>query len=309
MHMEKQILIALDDSVNSSLSLDYVSTLFANDQEVTFLLLNCQGYGAEVIPEPEDHRNSLLPDHVQAKSYQKCTALLGKASKKLVSHGIKEDRISISCQPAANIANTIKTHAEKRLVDSIVIAKRGMGLLGELLLGSISTSLFDICRSIPLWVIDGSITSKKFLVPVDGTPASLMAVDHLSHVFSGRKDLKFYLFHVRGFLSPPKECKPETFYDKWGKEWCDKNLSGNGCMFTGPTELLTEAGIPKECIETLPIPTAFEESTTIINAARKNDCGTIVIGRRTAKEAKGFLGGVSKRTIVQADNFALWVIG
>lgn len=307
--MEKQILIAIDGSNSSSLSLDYVSTLFASDPEVKFLLLNCQGLGAEVIPEPEDRRNSLLPDQGQAKGHQKCTVLLGKASRKLITLGIPEERITISCQPAVNIANTIKTHAEQRLVDSIVVAKRGMGFIGELLLGSVSSSLFDICRTTPLWVIEGNITSKRFLVPVDGTPASLMAVDHIAHIFSGRTDIRFYLFHVRGFLSTSPICKPENFYDKWGKDWCDKHLSGNGCLFSGPTELLTDAGIPKECIEILPVPTAFEESTPIINAARKRGCGTIVIGRRTAKEAKGILGGVSKRTIAQVENMALWVVG
>ncbi|WP_136806178.1 universal stress protein [Desulfosediminicola flagellatus] len=307
--MEKQILIALDDSVSSNLSLDYVAHLFSADPDVKFLLLNCQPQGAEVMPEPEDPRNSLMPDHTQAKGQQKCTILLGKANRKLTSLGIPEDRITISCQSAANIASGITKHAEQKLVDSIVVAKRGMGLVGELLLGSVSSSLFDICRSTPLWIIDGVIQSKRLLVPVDGSPASLMAVDHLAHVFSQRTDVQFFLFHVKGFLSSPKQCKPENFYDRWGKEWCDKNLSGNDCMFIGPTKLLKNAGIPEKCIETLPQATAIEESTTIINAARKHRCGTIVIGRRKPNEVKGFLGGVSKRTVVQAENLALWVVG
>jgi nucleotide-binding universal stress UspA family protein len=53
----------------------------------------------------------------------------------------------------------------------------------------------------------------------------------------------------------------------------------------------------------------MEESTAIINCAKKNDCGTIVIGRRPESESKGFLGGVTRRTIKQTENMALWIVG
>ncbi len=307
--MKKQILIAIDDSPTSSQALDYISHLFSKHEDVHFIIQNCTGCGAEVLPEPEDSRNSLTPSRPLGKRHYNAQILLEKARVKLEASGITNDRISSSSLSASSVALAIQQYAEKHLVDSIVMARRGVGIVGELLLGSVSSSLFDNCRSIPLWIIDGSISSHKFLVPVDGTPSSLMAVDHLAHIFQGRNDVVFYLFHARGFLSAPPVCKPEDFYDKWGKEWCDINLSGNGCMFTGPTEILTNAGIPKECIVSLPEPTAIEESTAIISSARKNRCGTIVIGRRPGNAKKGILGGVSKRTIMQTENLALWVIG
>ncbi len=307
--MKKQILIGVDDSPTSSQSLDYVAHLFAHHYDVDFLLLNCHSHTASSFPEPEDSRNSLTPDNLSSKGAQKGHRLLQKARLKLESHNIASSRITTVCKPASHIADTIHMHAGKHLVDSLVVARRGVGIVGELLLGSVSSALFDKCRAIPLWIIDGSIQSDKFLIPVDGTPPSLMAIDHLAHVFAGRNDIKFYLFHARGFLSPPPSCKPEDFYNKWGKDWCDTHLSGNGCMFTGPTELLTDAGIDKQCIRTLPETSALEESTAIISSARKNNCGTIVIGRRPLHKVKGILGGVSKRTILQTENLALWVVG
>lgn len=307
--MKKQILVAVDDSPTSSQSLDYLAHLFAGQDDTDFLLFNCHGYSGAAFPEPEDDRNSLTPVKTSHKALQRGHHLLNKARNRIESLGIPESRIATSCQPAGNIAETIHQYAAHHLLDSIAVARRGVGIVGELLLGSVSSELFDKCRSIPLWIIDGSIQSKKFLVPVDGTPSSLMAIDHLAHIFAGRSDLQFFLFHARGFLSPPPVCRPDDFYDKWGKEWCDIHLSGNGCMFTGPTDLLTGAGITKESIIALPEPTAIEESTAIISSARKNGCGTIVIGRRPVHEAKGLLGGVSKRTILQTENLALWVIG
>lgn len=306
--MKKKILVALDDSVNSFLSLEYTAHLFAQQHDIEICILHCESSTGAFI-EPEDPENSLMPERPLSKGIVKGSRLLEKGHQKLIDLQIPTERISKLHHRASVIASSIQQVAEKNLVDSLVIARRGVGFVGELLLGSVSSSLFDSCHSIPLWIIDGEITSKKFLVPVDGTPSSLMAIDHLSHIFAGRKDLTFFLFHARGFLSPPPSCRPEDFYDRWGKDWCDQNLSGNGCMFTGPTELLTEAGIPKECIITLPQPKALEESTAIISSARKNDCGTIVIGRRPAGESKGFLGGVAKRTIMQTEDLALWVVG
>lgn len=307
--MKKQILVAVDESPTSSQSLDYLAHLFAGQDDVDFLLFNCHGSGSVAFPEPEDARNSLTPLRISPKALHKGHYLLNKAQDKLENLGISAARITTSCQPAGNIAETIHQYAAHHLLDSIAVARRGVGIVGELLLGSVSSALFDKCHSVPLWLIDGAIQSKKFLVPVDGTPSSMMAIDHLAHIFARRSDIQFFLFHARGFLSPPPVCRPEDFYDKWGKEWCDTHLSGNGCMFTGPTDLLTAAGIARESIVTLPEPTAIEESTAIISSARKNGCGTIVIGRRPVHEAKGILGGVSKRTILQTENLALWVIG
>ena len=307
--MKKQILICIDDSPTSSQALCYVSHLFGAQDDVTFLLLHIHAATTTAFPEPEDSRNSLTPDHPISAMARKGDRLLHKARQKLEQNGIKAERITTCSLPSGVIASTIHQFGAHHLVDAIVVARRGVGIVGELLLGSVSSELFDKCRSTPLWVIDGNIQSERFLVPVDGTPNSMMAIDHLTHIFSGRTDVQFYLFHARSFLSPPPVCRPEMFYDRWGKDWCDTHLSGNGCMFTGPTDLLIEGGISRECIVTLPEPTAIEESTAIIGSARKNNCGTIVIGRRPEGEVKSIFGGVSKRTIRQAENLALWVIG
>lgn len=307
--MNRQLLIGLDDSPASTTALTYVSQLFAAREDVHFRLVHCYAGSPAPYPEPEDDRNSLTPDRPASKSLQKGERLLHKARQKLEQDGVSPQRISTICQCGPQAALTINQLGVRDLVDAIVVARRGVGVVGELLLGSVSSALFDKCRSIPLWVIDGEVRANHFLIPVDGTPNSLMAIDHLAHIFAGRTDLQFYLFHVRGFLSSPPVCIPAKFYDRWGKDWCDTHLSGTGCMFTGPANLLTDAGIPADCVISLPEPTAIEESTAIISAARKHRCGTIVIGRRPEAEVKSLFGGVSKRVIMQAENLALWVVG
>ena len=307
--MEKQLLIAIDDSATSYLALDYVAFLFASEKDVRFRIGHCLIGESRAIPTPEDSRKSLLPDMPLGKSGARAKKCLAKGVDKLLAAGVEQERITTTTLHGADAASSILSYAEKELVDAVVVARRGVGLVGELLLGSVSSTLFDKSSSIPLWIIDGTVTSKNVLVPVDGSPQSLLAIDHLSHIFANRSDIDFYLFHARTLLSTTPVCRPADFYDKWGRDWCDKHLSGDGCLYLGPAEILTEAGIPKEKITSLPIPKSVEESSAIINCAHKNRCGTIVIGRRPASQSKGFLGGVSRRTIKQTENAALWIVG
>lgn len=307
--MRKQILLAIDESAISLLAIEYLASFFASRDDVHFHLVHCVTQTTGALPKPEDARNSLLPDTPLSKSHLRADRCLRKAVDKLKNYGVEDTRVSSTVSQSSDISRSLLSLAEKELVDAVAVARRGVGVVGEMLLGSVSASLFDKSCSIPLWIIDGAVESTRILVPVDGTPPSLMAVDHLAHIFSDRRDIQFFLFHARSFLSSPPVCRPEDFYDKWGRDWCDKHLSGDGCLFTGPTEIFTDAGIPKECITPLPQPTAIEESSAIINSARKNNCGTIAIGRRPENKSKGFFGGISRRTIKQTENMALWVIG
>jgi nucleotide-binding universal stress UspA family protein len=309
--MEKKILLAVDGSVNSYQALEYIAGLFSGQHDVRIHVLHCTSLSSAVIPESEDPANSLMPtSHLFDKHQAVGLRHLQKAEERLIALGFDAGRITSSTiSGSGGIANSLKSYSEKQLVDSIVIARRGLGLVGEMLLGSVSAELFRRCRSVPLWIIDGQVRSKRFFVPVDGSPNSLMAVDHLAHIFAGRSDIAFYFFHARGLLSSKIQCIPEDYYGKWGKEWCDTHLAGKNCLFDGPIQLLIDNGVDKEMIHTLPVPTAIEESSSIISHARKHDCGTIVMGRRRDGMAKGILGSVSSRTIMQTEDMALWVIG
>ena len=309
--MEIKILLAVDGSTCSNQAIEYVATLFSSRPEVKIHILYCSGSSCSVLPEPEDPANSLMPtnhkfDRQQATGFR----YLQKAEEKLITLGFSADRLtSTTVHGGASVAKSLKNYGEKHLADSIVVARRGLGVVGEMLMGSVSAELFKKCRSIPLWIIDGQVQSKRILVPVDGSVFSLMAVDHLAHIFAGRDDISFFFFHTRSFLSSHIQCVPEDYYSRWGKEWCDTHLRGKNCLFNGPVQLLLDSGIAQGAIHTLPEPTALEESMSIINHARKNNCGTIVMGRRKEGLARGLMGSVSSRTILQTQDMALWLVG
>lgn len=309
--MEKKILIAVDGSIYSSQSLEYVALLFADTPDIHFHLMTCIGSGESVIPEASDSRNSLLPDAPGfGRKRQSAQHYLQNAVDKLIRLQIPPERITSSVAAAGqDIAATIQYQAEQLLMDSILIGRRGLNALSEMLLGSVSATLLKKCHAIPLWIIDGEIRNRNFLAPVDGSLPSLLAIDHLAHIIEGQKDITIFLFHCQRFLGKKIEATPESFYHIWGQEWCDTYLTGEDHLFHGPTQLLIEAGIPEANIITLPKSPDLEAAHGIIRQAQKHHCGTIVIGRRGDGTTKGILGGVSDRTVKHAEDIALWVVG
>lgn len=309
--MKKELLVAIDGSVYSDQALSYLASLFATQPDITFHLCSWVTATASIMPSSADPRDSLLPDAPGLnKKEETGRRYLSKAREKLIKFGIDSERIHTSVEVSGyNIAATIQQKAERNLLDAILVGRRGLNGIGEMLMGSISATLFQKCHSTPLWIIDGEVHSKDFLVALDGSLHSLMAVDHLAHILAGREDIRISFFHCSALFGKKVECRPENFYNNWEKEWCDAHLSGTDCLFEGPLTLLKEAGIPAGQIHILPESADLEEAHGIIREAKKENCGTIVMGRRGVGMAKGLFGGVSNRTIKHAQNLALWIVG
>lgn len=309
--MKKLLLIAVDGSIYSSQSLEYIALLFADNPDIHFHLMTCISASQSVIPVAADSSKSLMPLRSGGeKKKQAAQYYLQSATEKLIRRQIAPERIHSTVEMSGyDIAAAIQHQAEHLLVDSILVGRRGLNTLSEMLLGSVSTTLLKKCHETPLWIIDGEVTNKNFLAPIDGSLPSLLAIDHLAHIMEGQEDVTIYLFHCLHFLGKKIEPNPESFYHIWDKEWCDTHLTGDNHIFQGPTRLLIEAGIPESKIVILPEVSDLETAHGILRQVEKHQCGTIVIGRRGDEIAKGILGGVSDRTIKHAQNIALWVIG
>ncbi|RUM43451.1 MAG: universal stress protein [Desulfocapsa sp.] len=308
--MKKEIVAAIDGSLYSDHALAYITALFAKDETFHIHLSSWITVSASVMPSIADDNNSLIPSGDQNKKEVAAKRYLKKAKEKLLKSGIAEERIQTSVVSSGyNVAATIQQHVTEKLPDSLIIGRRGFRGITRMLMGSVSAEIFRRCHSTPLWIIDGKIKHKDFFVPVDGTLTSLLAVDHLSHILSNRNDIRICLFHHTSLFDKKPVCDPEQFSKYWDRKWCQEHLTGDKCLFEGPKQILLEAGIPEDKIVILPLRTGLEKAHGIIREARKQKCGTIVMGRRSAGMAKGLFGGVSDRTIEHVENLALWVIG
>ncbi|MDW7773397.1 MAG: universal stress protein [Desulfobulbaceae bacterium] len=308
--MNKKLLAAIDGSSFSSNSLDYIIRLFKNDKNISVHLFSVvsvasgdQNWMFEVDP---------LREHSPATDRKRITAekYLRDAKTRLVGGGFAPDDVTFSTEiTSSQIATSIHHEAGRGKYDALVIGRRGIGRVGEMLLGSVSSHLVDKCHEVPIWIIDGEITSSRFLLAVHCMPKSLIAADHLGFIIHNHPDVEVLLYHSRILFRREPKVAMEEFYRQWGKEWCDQYLDPDNYLFYAHAQILKDHGVRKQSITQLPMKTELDASRDLIRQAKKHDCGTIVVGRRPRGSEKGIFGGVSDRTLGQAQNLALWIVG
>lgn len=310
--MERKILVAVDGSSYSNNTLQYLGSLFAPVPEMKLHLLSvvaCSSLpaGKEWLGELE--LMNILPPEAQ-KRLRTAKTYMNTATARLEKLGIAAERVTTEVRLARiALADDILNQARQGLFDAVVIGRRGLSKLEELVMGSVSAALFEKAHDVPLWIIDGQVDSRKFLVPIDGSFCSLMAVDHLSHILAGSSHCRITLFHSTAMLSTVRTIDPQVLYDRWGREWCEEHLGRPDSLFHAPKQILVESGIPEENIGWLHTAKGIEAARQILRQALIDDYGTIVIGRRGEEVRKGLFRGVSDRVVLMGDQVAIWIVG
>jgi len=308
--MNKKILAAIDGSAYSSNSINYLIRLFRNERNISVHLFSVVSAGSgdqNWMFQVDPHRS-----HTPATERKKITAerYLRDARERFVRNGFPEDRITFSTEiTSAQIATSIHHEANRGLYDALVIGRRGIGKVGDWLFGSVSANLVESCHEVPLWIIDGEITSNSFLLAVHSMPKSLMAADHLGYIIHDNEDVEVKLYHSKTLFSREPRVPLKEFHRQWGKKWCEQYLDPENYFFYAHAQILKDHGVRKERITQLPMKVELDASRDLIKQAKKYNCGTIVIGRRQKGSEKGIFGGVSDRTLGQAQNLALWLVG
>jgi nucleotide-binding universal stress UspA family protein len=308
--MEKKILVAVDGSPYSLNSLDYLARLFKDDPTI-FLHLKA------VVSEAGSGQNWMyevdpLREHTPLTERRRITAekFLRDGKTRLVRNGIDEKRVTLAVEVSqVTAAAAIHHEASKGIYDALVIGRRGMGKVSELFFGSVSAFLIDRCHDVPLWIIDGEVTSNRYLLAVHCKPQSLLAADHLAHIAGLHPESEILLYHSNVLFGADPVAVPEDFHEIRGKEWCDKYLDIDNYLFYAHAQVLKDHGVAAKRITQLKMEWNLDVSRNLIRQAKKHGCGTIVIGRRPREEAKSLFGGVSDRALSQAQNLALWLVG
>jgi nucleotide-binding universal stress UspA family protein len=308
--MKKSVLVAIDGSVFSCNSLDYLAKIFGPDRSLSVHLLSvvpAGSAGKEWMFEVDPHRT-----HSPAAEKRSLLARkhLNDAEDRLIRNGFSKEQIQSNVKIATSgICATIRDEAERGQYDSVMIGRRGLGAMGNLFFGSTSGEMIDKCHTTPLWIVDGNVTSTRFLLAVHNHPASLMAADHLAFILKDHPNAEICLYHSNSVFGSQESAKAEDFHGQWGKSWCDQYLDLENYLFYAHAQLLMDNGIPRHRITQLPIQMHLDIGTDLLRQAKKYTCGTIVIGRRRRDMSKGQLKGVSDKTLKQAQNIAVWLAG
>lgn len=308
----KKLLIAVDGSQQSLEAVSYVAlNLRPADLRVNLM------YIIPSVPEPFGDferagffKKKMRTRHGEWERSEQKTAqeFLHKTRNLLLRANFREDDVRVIMQrQQLGIARDIIAEGS-RGYDAVVVGRRGLSKLGDILLGSVSYKIVQGIENTPVWVVGGDIRSKKMLLAVDGSENSRKALDYAA-AFATANDAEVTLFSVvREFrldlldVSTPRGAEIETRI----VEELERDVQS---MFTSYKRRLERAGVNRNLISRKYTLQSRTRAGDILKEAKEGNYGTIVMGRRgLSKVHEFFLGRVTTKVLHRAADFALWIV-
>ena len=310
--MDKKLLVAVDSSIYSNNILSYLEKLFTGLPDIRlhlFSVVTCNTSEAAREWFDEFELLNMLSREAQGR-YATKKKYLKTAVERLERNGIPAEQVTTELKVTAyNQAKEILNTARKGLYDALIIGRRGLSKLEKLFMGSVSTSLLEKCHDVPIWIIDGQVDSRKFLVPVDGSQFTLQALDHLCFVLLNNPYAEITLFHSTAMFSQTQELKRDYCPRFLDKDWCEAHLDDKEFYFQAPYQMLINSGFPAERIHRLETSKGLHSSRQIVQQALVDNFGTIVMGRRSREIKKGVFGSVTEKVLEMSVDTAVWIVG
>jgi nucleotide-binding universal stress UspA family protein len=309
--MKKKIMLAVDNSRPSKNAIWYAVQMTASITDLHFVLFHAQP-GVSLFLQEEARKSAKAKkqlDQVLSKNDAVANKLLDDHKNQMVAMGIEADRIEcITKKRNLGFAKDILEFGQEGRYDAIVIGRRGLSRLAELYAGSVTTNILEQSRVIPIWVVDGEAQAGKLVVAVDGSEASLRAVDHVSFMLSNNANARLTLLHITGNARKYCEIDFDTEPDPELEEIVARG--DKACLdqfYPHAVKKLEDAGISADRVTLEIVKEKRRIGKAILDFAARGKFSTVVVGRRGIDKAF-FMGSVSRYVINKISNGALWII-
>jgi nucleotide-binding universal stress UspA family protein len=308
--MEKKVLIAVDESVGTNHTLDYAARISFVIKELRHTLMHVQPPISQYFIEEAKDNPKLFNEltMVRRKNQRAAEELLSNCRDRLIRRGIEAERIDLFTYPCKlGVAGDVIEKAQHGTYDAILVSRRALTRTQQLFMGSVSSQILCNSPQIPVWIVDGEVSSMKILVAVEGSARSLRSVDHLAFMIGGNPEVEVVLFHVTPKLRDyctldfKEEQAPalELAFLENDRQCIDKFHAQAQAIFE-------EAGLTKKQIITKIKTTLWDTARAIRDETRRGKYGTVVLGR-SGLQKSFFIGSVSSKVIQSLNNCALWV--
>jgi nucleotide-binding universal stress UspA family protein len=248
-------------------------------------------------------------DKVVNTNRQVAEDLLDDYRRQMEQHGIAPENIEcITRIRTLGYAKDIIEKAQKEQYDAIVVGRRGISGLQKMYSGSVTTDILEQSQVIPVWLVDGKVPPGEILMAIDGSEASLKAVDHVSFVLSQNADARLTLLHITG--NARNYCEIDLDAEP-NPELEDIVIRGDkACIdqfYPHAMKKFEDAGISEEQIRIEAVQGSRRIGKAILDFAQKGKYSTVVVGRRGINKSF-FMGSASRYMINKISEGALWVV-
>jgi nucleotide-binding universal stress UspA family protein len=199
--------------------------------------------------------------------------------------------------------------AEARQGYDVVVIGRGKTSAEEgTPLGSVASKILSAATSFSLWLIGGKPNSDKVLIAMDSSEGGLRAVDHAGTLFNHDNNF-ITLFHAIRGITVSSEGMEDIFPEAYRQQ-----LMGDAEKEIQPAlqiavDHLENMDISPDRISTKIITSVRSRAAAIVQEAKQNGYGTIIVGRRGITEVAEFsMGRVTNKLTQLAKTQALCII-
>lgn len=307
----KNICVPIDGSENAKRSLDYLNFMFGPEHSLKVTLL----YILPTLPPflvEEQKKNSAVArklKEVEAKNVEVAGKYLSEAKAHLVEKGFNGDMIkTVHHQKEVGVAKDICAFSNKSEVDAVMVSTKGRSRLQAFFMGEVSRNLVEHCPKCPIWLLEPVVKKKNVLVCVDNSENALRAVDHSGFMLAGI-DTSVILFHTKRHLR--RFMPKEVLEDASELEELWKHAAGEQIapVMKKANEMLLKAGLKEDQISTKIVDGSRSAADDILKAAKRYDCGTIVMGRRGLTGVKELImGSVTRKVLEDLNEKAVWIV-
>ena len=151
----------------------------------------------------------------------------------------------------------------------------------------------------------------KLLVAVDGEKSSAKTAIYVGRSCAGSAgaENRVVLFHVLPALPPWIESGESANADSQRGKYLAEVTEAGERMLAEMMEFILREGVPASCVTAELCDEEGNIADLILDAARRHECDTIVVGRR-GKSMVGqyFGGGVAERLLRHPIGFTIWLV-
>jgi nucleotide-binding universal stress UspA family protein len=227
------------------------------------------------------------------------------AQRRLIEGGFSGDRVkAVIHKRKKGVARDIIQEAQDGF-EWIMVGRKGQGKLKEIVLGSVAVKLLEKINFIPVILVGDAAPNDRILIAVDGSENALRAVKFVGNTLGGSGGFTVTLIHViRGAGHGGNFSHLFTPH-----EFDEAAVQETHTMFETAITLLRQSGFEPGAIETRLITGVPSRAAAIVQEARQNQYGTIVVGRRgISKVQEFFMGRVGNKIVNMAKDHTVWVV-
>jgi nucleotide-binding universal stress UspA family protein len=242
----------------------------------------------------------------------KAKEFMNHAREILLGAGFSEESIKVDIhEKRAGVARDI-VEESKNGYSAVVVGRKGVSRLKDLVIGSVAHKLVEKLLHVPVWVVGGTPRAGKILLPFDGSDGSMKAVRHVGEIM-GSSGSDIGLVHVTRSIQHFSVVGEMAVTLKQEREieaqWAEDAKAELKPKLDRAKAFLMDAGFDADRISFKFITGTSSRAGAIVEEARREGYGTIVLGRRgLSRVAEFFMGSVSNKVLHMAKEMAVWVV-